>query len=231
MEGTLRRLEPNIQKWKDHGRICNPYDETLRDADQDAHFQHDDDRLKSKFPVLCAIGWMVNSTEDDDNPFTMGMRIGTLPSSLTLPPELPWGEPRAFKSANVEVIEQIKFDILNAHSEMVRAECTMWADAHCQPPGQMGLEEDEDGEGVDLGEFADGGRVEPDENTEMDNRFVQCSVEGCTAFRDKNFLLCSRHLKNRRTEYMDKELAKRLVRVDTATATCQKYYVKVRYDA
>jgi hypothetical protein len=91
MEGTLRRLEPSIQKWKDHARICNPYDETLRDADQDAHFQHDDDRLRSKFPVLCAIGWIVNSTEDDDNPFTMGMRIGTLPSSLTLPPRFAWG--------------------------------------------------------------------------------------------------------------------------------------------
>jgi hypothetical protein len=124
----------------------------------------------------------------------------------------------------VEVIEQIKFDIIKVHSEMVRAECTMWADAHCQPPRQMGLEEDEDDEGVDLGEFADGGRVEPDEN----NRFAQCSAERCTAFRDKNVLLCSRHLKNRRTEYMDKELAKRLVRGDTATATCQKYYVNAR---
>jgi hypothetical protein len=40
MVGTLRRLEQSIQKWKDHARICNPYDETLRDADQDAHFQH-----------------------------------------------------------------------------------------------------------------------------------------------------------------------------------------------
>jgi hypothetical protein len=37
MERTLRRLEPSIQKWKDHGRFCNPYDETLRDVDQDAH--------------------------------------------------------------------------------------------------------------------------------------------------------------------------------------------------
>jgi hypothetical protein len=80
MEIALGKLEPDVTKWIEHGPKCNRQGDL---TNEDLRYPEE---LRTRFPILCAIGWLVDNVEDDRNLYTMGMRVGTLPRSLTLPP-------------------------------------------------------------------------------------------------------------------------------------------------
>lgn len=73
---------------------------------------------RARFPI---IGWLVDNRENDRNPCTTGstteMRVGTLPSSLTLPPRTAREEPQTLSANEVCVLEQIRMRALARYSE------------------------------------------------------------------------------------------------------------------
>jgi hypothetical protein len=195
MEIALGKLEPDVTKWIEHGPKCNRQGDL---TNEDLRYPEE---LRTRFPILCAIGWLVDNEEDDRNPYTMGMRVGTLPSSLTLPPRTVGDEPRTFSAREVCVLEQIRLQELARHRAALANTCTKWADAFCK----VSPAADESDEEID---------VEDDKGVTVDvgtvNRQLLCNVNGCISKRNLESKFCLNHLERKRKNFLHREIAKRM---------------------
>jgi len=132
----------------------------------------------------------------------MGMRVGTLPCSLTLPPSTVGEEPRALLANEVCVLEELRMQALARHSEALQKACTAWADAFCRDS----LAEDENE--VDEEEVA--AESDSDADAEDKNSRRPCSVIGCTSRRNLEYKYCANHLERKRKNFLHREIAKRM---------------------